>query len=183
MAEACNPHLGGSLSIVVEASPKSTHRDSFVPDPSPPKDCLGFVFDGGSLEEGIASQHSAYIDRANDGDFRSYCSTTWTPRALAGPYSGVRIERTGFGWAKPGPRTWVPTGSLLSLNCYGTVSQAGAMLFQDARALLLIAHPDDESMFFIPILKHILRQPAAILHVLCLSTGALSSEAALENSG
>ena len=48
--------------------------------------------------------------------------------------------------------------------------------------LLVIAHPDDESMFFIPTLRHILRRHAnnndtnindggPLLHVLCLSNG------------
>ncbi|KAL4534267.1 hypothetical protein Ndes2437B_g03552 [Nannochloris sp. 'desiccata'] len=36
--------------------------------------------------------------------------------------------------------------------------------------LLIIAHPDDECMFFLPALTHF-RKQAYTLHVLCLSTG------------
>lgn len=39
-----------------------------------------------------------------------------------------------------------------------------------SRSLLVIAHPDDEVMFFGPTLNHF-RRKRENLHVLCLSTG------------
>ena len=46
---------------------------------------------------------------------------------------------------------------------------AGDVL-QPRRIGLVIAHPDDESMFFVPALAH-LRGRGLAVHVLCLSTG------------
>lgn len=43
-----------------------------------------------------------------------------------------------------------------------------------AVVLLAIAHPDDESMFFVPTLLH-LKESGATVHVLCLSTGESTS--------
>jgi len=40
----------------------------------------------------------------------------------------------------------------------------------DHNLLLIIAHPDDECMFFLPALTYFKRQ-AHTIHVLCLSTG------------
>jgi len=39
------------------------------------------------------------------------------------------------------------------------------------RVLLVIAHPDDESMFFVPTILTLTDQPDSSLYVLCLSTG------------
>lgn len=41
------------------------------------------------------------------------------------------------------------------------------------RAGLVIAHPDDETMFFAPALTAVLRLPNAEMYVLCLSTGEI----------
>lgn len=52
------------------------------------------------------------------------------------------------------------------------LSAPGALAVRPGtRVLLVIAHPDDECMFFVPTLLH-LRFCAAETHVLCLSTGA-----------
>lgn len=40
-----------------------------------------------------------------------------------------------------------------------------------SRLLLVIAHPDDESMFFAPTLQHLTKRGTSI-YVLCLSNGA-----------
>jgi GlcNAc-PI de-N-acetylase len=44
---------------------------------------------------------------------------------------------------------------------------------ESLRCGLVIAHPDDETMFFAPALRAVLRLPSAELYVLCLSTGEL----------
>lgn len=45
-----------------------------------------------------------------------------------------------------------------------------AALHQSSKALLVIAHPDDEVMFFSPLLEWFSKNDGE-LHVLCLSTG------------
>jgi N-acetylglucosaminylphosphatidylinositol deacetylase len=37
--------------------------------------------------------------------------------------------------------------------------------------LLVIAHPDDESMFFVPTIRTLVEEPTSNVHILCLSTG------------
>ncbi len=39
------------------------------------------------------------------------------------------------------------------------------------KALLVISHPDDESMFFTPLLSHLKSQQGVATYILCLSTG------------
>lgn len=39
------------------------------------------------------------------------------------------------------------------------------------KVLLVISHPDDESMFFTPLLSHLKTQQGVVTYILCLSTG------------
>lgn len=63
-----------------------------------------------------------------------------------------------------------PTSSMPGLAAMLTSSPKS--LGAAKAALLVIAHPDDESMFFAPALQH-LRRAGAQLWVLCLSKGAM----------
>lgn len=54
----------------------------------------------------------------------------------------------------------------------GGGSADGAPLpLQGRRIGLVIAHPDDESMFFVPTLSHLREEGSHAVHILCLSTG------------
>jgi hypothetical protein len=37
--------------------------------------------------------------------------------------------------------------------------------------LLLVAHPDDESMFFVPTIRHLMMAPGVTVHLMSVSTG------------
>ncbi len=50
------------------------------------------------------------------------------------------------------------------------------ILLQSKRVLLVIAHPDDESLFFGPTILKFLSLPISKLFVLCLSKGKMLEE-------
>lgn len=69
---------------------------------------------------------------------------------------------------------------VLSLTCiisllayaYTSIAQFGKVLpFTTNQVLLVIAHPDDECMFFGPTLTSLRTLTRSKVHVLCLSTG------------
>lgn len=58
-----------------------------------------------------------------------------------------------------------------SQSQWSRVVQCGA---RAPRALLVIAHPDDEAMFFVPTLQSLRAHLHADVRVLCLSNGTVS---------
>ncbi len=65
----------------------------------------------------------------------------------------------------------VLTGAFLVFACSW---MGGAVLPTATRTLFVIAHPDDEAMFFVPTITSLGRDRAQHCYILCLSTGALS---------
>jgi hypothetical protein len=65
----------------------------------------------------------------------------------------------------------VLTGAFLVLACSW---MGGKVLPSATRTVFVIAHPDDEAMFFVPTITSLGRDRAQHCYILCLSTGALS---------
>eukprot|EP00729_Bicosta_minor_P012013 gene12013-827_t len=63
----------------------------------------------------------------------------------------------------------LPLEAMLSRNTFFSGGGKGNAMLQKPSALLVIAHPDDEAMFFGPLLRTI--RDTHIVHVLCLCTG------------
>lgn len=59
---------------------------------------------------------------------------------------------------------------LMIIVVYCSFSIRANALFRQLKVLLVIAHPDDECMFFTPVILSLLKRGCDI-HVLCLTTG------------
>jgi hypothetical protein len=106
-----------------------------------------------------------------------------SPAALPAPRISRRAcRRCRFayqGLPSPAPNTpaalrfrqYLPSSSLPS----------ALAITPSSRILLVLAHPDDESMFFAPAIAHLLRAAASV-HLLCLSTGNYNGLGALRSS-
>ena len=64
----------------------------------------------------------------------------------------------------------VPSFTNVTLSYIFAVSAGGKDKSVMCRVLLVISHPDDESMFFVPVISELVRSGVE-LFVLCLSTG------------
>lgn len=65
---------------------------------------------------------------------------------------------------------WTVIGKVLVVSQFARNGAAASAVAKTRRVLLVIAHPDDEAMFFAPTLM-CLAETVESLHVLCLSTG------------